>query len=226
MTAPADTPQPGLELMRALIEAGDTARRERATEFDGFWSRVLHLAPRAKVIRENPDARHQVEHGLRRWRDVISDLPHVEWSKDRIDALAVRLNRLREDIAELGNDAQSLGHALRGHVAQDGAAGIFLAMAGALDATDPAIEAIECIAASLPTKKGGPGDLTANLRPKPLPEFASMAATIWRHHGLPLGGNASRDKSFEDFLRLAHEAVTGTQEVPGLGALLAAVRKG
>ncbi len=213
-------------LIAALIEAGKRAERERAEAVAPFWLRVVAADDRLSRLCDDPEARGQIEALLLQLRDDAEANPFVrEWSRPEVEALAARVLALREELATVVDDARSLGRAATGGPLDGHTAAIAFALIDLFDR--PELAAAETAAEALlaaPGKAGGPGDYTANTRPRPIAIFGAALVPLFRRAGIPLGGNANRDKAFAAFLDIAHDFAIGGP-IPGRNALLADLRR-
>lgn len=187
--------------------------------------RVTGADSRLARLYDDCDVRSEVESALSIWQEAEDRIFRREWSRPEVQVLAERVLALRADLAALVDDARALGRVAIGGPLEDPAGELTLALLYLYDrpelaAADNAAEAL----VAAPGKSGGRGDYTANTRPRPIALFGKAMVPIFRAAGIPLGGNASRDKAFSAFLDLAHDFVIGGP-IPGQKALLAELRR-
>lgn len=225
-----DLPVHDSALIFALIETGKLTDRERAEAIAPFWSRLTEADDRLSRLRDDPDARGEIETLLLQLRCDADVNPFVrEWSRPEVEALAARVLALRDELVTLFDDACALGRAATGGPLDGHAAAMAFALIDLFDrpefaAAETAAEtAAEALLAS-PGKAGGPGDYTANTRPGPMAVFGAAVVPLFRRAGIPLGGNVNRDKAFAAFLDTSHDFAIGSP-IPGRAALLADLRK-
>ncbi|PYF12996.1 hypothetical protein C8J30_101381 [Rhodobacter viridis] len=213
-------------LIAALIEAGKRAERERAEAVAPFWLRVVAADDRLARLRDDPEARGQIEALLLRLRDEAEVNPFVrEWSRPEVEALAERVLALREELATLVDDARALRRAAAGGPLDGPAGAMAFSLIDLFDREE--LAAAETAAEALlaaPGKAGGRGGYTANTRPRPVAVFGAALVPLFRRAGIPLGGNANRDKAFAAFLDTAHDFAIGGP-IPGRNALFADLRR-
>jgi hypothetical protein len=212
-------------LVAALVESGIAADQDRQAAFRPFWARVVEADTRLAVLRDDEQARGEIEGRLTHWKDAREGAGFAsEWSRPEVIALAERVQKLDAELAELFNETRALGHVAESSELAERVGPIILSLAAAFDALEPAVVAAQGLA-GLPRKAGGPGDYTANLRRRPVEVFGEALVAIFRRSNIPIGGNFNKDKRFEAFICTAHEFVEG-RPVPGLGVMLARLRKG
>lgn len=213
------------QLVRTLVDAGRTADQARAEHYNHFWMRVTGADSRLIRLYGDCDVRSEVESALSIWQEAEDRMFRREWSRPEVQVLAERVLALRADLATLADDARALGRVAIGGPLEDPAGELTFALLYLNDR--PELAAAESAAGALlatPGKFGGRGEYTANTRPRPIALFGEAMVPIFRAAGIPLGGNASRDKAFAAFLDLAHDFVIGGP-IPGKKALLAALRR-
>lgn len=219
-------PLEGAALISALIDSGKQTEHERAEALVPFWKRAIEADDRLSWLRDDPEARGEIETRLFQLRDDAGANPFVrEWSCPEVEALAGRVLALREELATLVDDARALGMAATGGPLDGPAEAMVLALICLNDR--PELAAAETAAEALldaPGKAGGQGKYTANTRPRPIETFGAAIVPLFRRVGIPLGGNANKDKAFAAFLDIAYDFAVGGQ-IPGRNALLAVLRK-
>lgn len=206
------------------LSSDPLAHQERRELLEQFWVRVVAADRRIARIRDNPDAKAEVEALLGQWEQALGDAVwYRERSKDELEALSKRMEHVQEELCDLYNEVMAISRVTEGGPLDLHVGDLFLHLIATIDAIDPAVAAAQQIAA-MPAKRGGPGKFTASLRPKPIERFGAGIVPIFRAAGISLGGNVDRDRGFELFLEIAADFVTGA-DVPGKGALLASLRK-
>lgn len=212
------------DLMRHLLDAGERAAQERHEDWDRVWSDLIEAEARLARLRDDPEVRSEVEARAAAWFDRVAGSAFTpERSRPEVIALADRMKSLVDEVAEIANEARALSVAAQGHGIGEEASEIFLGLLTAWDALTPASEAAEKLRRA-PIKSGGPGEYTENLRSRASEEFGRAMVPLFRRVGLPLGGNAGKDKAFATFLDVMHEHIEG-RPIPGKGKLLADLRK-
>lgn len=207
-----------------LLSADPRAHQERRDTLEQFWVRVVAADRRVARIRDNPEAKAEVEALLSQWERALGDTVwYPERSKEDLEALSRRMEQVHEELCELMGEAMAIGRVTEGGPLDHHVGDLFLHLLATLEAIDPAVAAAKQLAA-MPAKRGGPGKYTASLRPKPIEQFGAGIVPIFRAAGISLGGNVDRDRGFELFLEIAADFVTGA-DIPGKGALLASLRK-
>ena len=212
------------DLMARLLDAGAKAARERAEAWEARWVDLVAADPALARLRDDPGARAEVEARADAWRQAVDGRGWTpEWSRADVLALADKVAGLRAELADLLDEARALARATDGHELGDAASALFLALAGVVDALDPADAAANALRQA-PKKAGGPGKLTENLRLRSVEDFGRAMPPLFRRVGLSLGGNGSKSKSFATFLDVLHQEIEG-RPIPGRGVLLADLRK-
>lgn len=216
----------GASLIRAIVARGKEVEAERAQAVAPFWARLLAADGRFSAFHDDRETKEEIESLIRRLADDATGDPfRVEWSRPEVVDLAGRVLALCEDLAEIWNDIVALGRAVGGGPLDEPTDAMLWAVSGLVDSrqlADSAVAAQALLAA--PGKAGGPGDYTANLRPSPMERFGEAMVPFFRSAGIPLGGTMNRDPALKRFMEIAAEHATGTP-IPGLGALLARLRK-
>lgn len=208
----------------ALLAVGERTDRDRRLRWDELWAELIAADARLLRLRDDLEARSEIEARVEAWQDRVG--PPVftpERSRAEVVALTNRMTALAEEVAEIANEARAVSVAAHGHRIGEEAGQLWLALLSAWDALTPAMEAAEALRRA-PVKSGGPGDYTRNLRPRAAEEFGRAAVPIFRRVGIPLGGNAGKDKAFATFLDVMHKHIEGGP-IPGKGKLLADLRK-
>ncbi len=212
------------DLIRFLVDAGERAASERRADWDQVWMVLIAADARLARLRDDPDLRGEIEAHAAVWRDnVVQRFATPERSRTDIIALTDRIASLADEVVYVAEEARALSKAANGHGVGDEAGRVWMALLGAWDALAPAMEAAEALRQA-PAKDGGPGGYTEKLRPRPVSEFGRAMVPLFRRVGIPIGGNAIKDKAFETFLDLMHQHVEG-RSIPSKAKLLADLRK-
>lgn len=220
----ARDPEDGSRLVAALVLAGEQVKAEKTVALRPFWERVVAADRRLARLRENDELRVEVEARIDAWRATIEGAGFAsERSRPEVVALADRVRGLDEEMAALFNEVRALGRVSAGGELDPPVDTLLASLAAAFDALAPAVSAAKALT-DMPEKEGGRGSYTANLRKRPVKIFGEAMVPIFREAGIPLGGNASRDKAFATFITMVADHVTSAP-IPGVAGLLADLRK-